>query len=61
MNQIDKQGVKSFLLALQDRICQQLSSADGKAAFEEDVWQRESGDSLGGGRSKPGYESWQCF
>ncbi|MBI3310660.1 MAG: coproporphyrinogen III oxidase, partial [Serratia liquefaciens] len=41
--------VKSFLLALQDRICTQLALADGGAVFNEDRWTREEG---GGGRSR---------
>lgn len=44
----DISAVKSFLLSLQDRICQQLSASDG-AAFIEDNWQRDAG---GGGRSR---------
>lgn len=50
-NLMDKphlQAVKQFLLALQERICQQLSSIDG-AVFQEDSWQRQEG---GGGRSR---------
>lgn len=46
---IDKQAVKSFLLQLQDQICQQLEAADGQAQFIEDAWQREPGETLGGG------------
>ncbi|ENM5787602.1 oxygen-dependent coproporphyrinogen oxidase [Vibrio metoecus] len=46
---IDKQAVKSFLLQLQDQICQQLEAADGQAQFIEDAWQREPGEKLGGG------------
>lgn len=42
-------AVKSFLLTLQDHICQQLASADGGAGFSEEVWTREEG---GGGRSR---------
>lgn len=41
--------VKSYLLELQDRLCQALVAADGKADFHEDSWQREEG---GGGRSR---------
>lgn len=41
--------VKSFLLALQDRICTKLAQADGGAVFNEDRWTREEG---GGGRSR---------
>ena len=49
MSAIDKDAVKQFLLNLQDSICQQLEQADGVAAFEEDAWQREPGERLGGG------------
>lgn len=42
-------AVKSFLLALQDKICEQLAQADGGADFKEDRWTREEG---GGGRSR---------
>ncbi|MGV3346164.1 oxygen-dependent coproporphyrinogen oxidase [Enterobacteriaceae bacterium LUAb1] len=41
--------VKTFLLALQDKLCQQLTIADGGARFTEDNWQRSGG---GGGRSR---------
>ncbi|EKE83387.1 oxygen-dependent coproporphyrinogen oxidase [Idiomarina xiamenensis] len=41
--------VKAYLMALQDKICQALSEADGGAAFSEDSWQRDGG---GGGRSR---------
>lgn len=40
--------VKTFLMALQDNICQQLSDLDGNS-FEQDEWQRPEG---GGGRSR---------
>ena len=40
--------VKTFLLQLQDEICQKLAAADG-GNFQEDNWQREAG---GGGRSR---------
>jgi coproporphyrinogen III oxidase len=42
-------AVKSYLLDLQDSICQQLEQADGKASFVEDRWDREGG---GGGRTR---------
>ncbi len=38
--------VRDYLLSLQDTICQDLESADGKAKFIEECWQREG---LGGG------------
>ncbi len=41
--------VKTYLMALQDTICQGLESADGKAKFVEDNWQRVEG---GGGRTR---------
>jgi coproporphyrinogen III oxidase len=41
--------VKAFLLSLQEKLCQQLAAADGKAQFAEDEWVREEG---GGGRSR---------
>lgn len=46
---IDLNRVKTFLLKLQDNICQTLELADGKGCFEEDNWQREEG---GGGRTR---------
>lgn len=48
MDHPNLQAVKQFLLDLQERICQQLSSLDG-TAFQEDNWQRQEG---GGGRSR---------
>lgn len=44
----DAAQVKTFLLQLQDNLCQQLSAVDG-APFIEDARQREGG---GGGRSR---------
>ncbi|MGO2011832.1 MAG: oxygen-dependent coproporphyrinogen oxidase [Pseudoalteromonas sp.] len=41
--------VKTYLMALQDTICQGLEQADGKAKFVEDSWQRAEG---GGGRTR---------
>lgn len=49
MSQVDINQVKTFLLALQDQICQSLEAADGEAQFIEDAWQREEG---GGGRTR---------
>lgn len=49
MNTIDINAVKTYLLGLQDRICQRLEEEDGGAVFVEDSWQREEG---GGGRSR---------
>ncbi|WP_105215209.1 oxygen-dependent coproporphyrinogen oxidase [Pseudoalteromonas sp. T1lg22] len=41
--------VKTYLMALQDKICAGLEEADGGAQFVEDAWQREEG---GGGRTR---------
>lgn len=41
--------VKTYLMLLQDKICQQLEALDGGASFQEDSWEREAG---GGGRSR---------
>lgn len=49
MSQPDKQAVKDYLMALQDRICAALTEADGGKSFVEDSWVREEG---GGGRSR---------
>jgi coproporphyrinogen III oxidase len=42
-------AVQHFLQQLQDNICSALASADGKAQFFEDAWQRPEG---GGGKSR---------
>lgn len=49
MQQVDKEQVKAFLLALQDQICQALADVDGSAGFKEETWERAEG---GGGRSR---------
>jgi coproporphyrinogen III oxidase len=41
--------VKTYLLQLQDRICDELAAEDGEATFTTDEWQRSEG---GGGRSR---------
>ncbi|MCG7601168.1 oxygen-dependent coproporphyrinogen oxidase [Halomonas sp. McH1-25] len=41
--------VKSYLLDLQDRLCQALANEDGEGDFREDAWDRPEG---GGGRSR---------
>lgn len=46
-NDIDK--VKSYLLSLQDNICQALEGEEKSARFIEDLWQRPEG---GGGRTR---------
>jgi coproporphyrinogen III oxidase len=43
------EDVKTYLLALQDRICEALALEDGAAGFITDEWQRPEG---GGGRSR---------
>lgn len=43
------EAVKTYLLDLQDRICQALEQEDGGALFVEDAWTREGG---GGGRTR---------
>ncbi|RUR34535.1 oxygen-dependent coproporphyrinogen oxidase [Vreelandella nanhaiensis] len=42
-------NVKTYLLNLQERLCEGLAAVDGRGAFREDSWQREEG---GGGRSR---------
>ncbi len=49
MNLPETEQVKSFLLRLQDTICQQLSREDGTAGFCENKWDHRDG---GGGRSR---------
>ena len=49
MSTVDSAAVKTYLLDLQDRICRALATADGRADFAEDNWQRAGG---GGGRSR---------
>ncbi|MGI0118538.1 oxygen-dependent coproporphyrinogen oxidase [Zooshikella sp. RANM57] len=49
MNQPDIAAVKDYLLALQDKICEQLAEIDGRAEFIEESWEREAG---GGGRTR---------
>jgi coproporphyrinogen III oxidase len=49
MSAVDSATVKNYLLDLQDRICQALTVADGRAAFREESWERPGG---GGGRSR---------
>jgi len=46
---INIQAVKTYLLALQDDICEQLAAEDGSATFTEENWTREQG---GGGRTR---------
>lgn len=45
MSNVDTEAVKSFLLSLQDSICNGLAAIDGKADFRTDAWERETGGS----------------
>ena len=45
----DLNAVSSYLLALQDSLCQALEQEDGEGRFREDRWSRPEG---GGGRSR---------
>ena len=49
MQTAQTEKVRSYLLALQDRICEALEGDDGRAHFREDSWTRPEG---GGGRSR---------
>jgi len=49
ITQIQIEQVKTFLLGLQDQICQGLQQEDGGSIFVEDRWDREEG---GGGRTR---------
>ncbi len=49
MNEPDVDAVKTYLLDLQDRICDALAAEDGKETFREDAWERPAG---GGGRTR---------
>jgi coproporphyrinogen III oxidase len=48
VSQLDIEAVKTYLLNLQQSICDQLATEDGAKIFVADEWQREQG---GGGRS----------
>ena len=48
MGAVNRDGVKEYLLGLQDRICAELVAEDG-GSFREDAWEREQG---GGGRTR---------
>ncbi|MFI0488675.1 MAG: oxygen-dependent coproporphyrinogen oxidase [Yersinia sp. (in: enterobacteria)] len=49
MNLPDIAQIKTYMLALQDKICAALTQADGSASFTEECWTRKEG---GGGRSR---------
>ena len=46
---MNKESISNYFKKLQDDICIALQSADGKAKFKEDLWQRAGG---GGGRTR---------
>ncbi|MGK6351341.1 oxygen-dependent coproporphyrinogen oxidase [Parapedobacter sp. DT-150] len=46
---MDKQQIAERYKSIQDEICQGLTALDGKAAFQEEQWQRDGG---GGGRTR---------
>ncbi|ALG67453.1 oxygen-dependent coproporphyrinogen oxidase [Beggiatoa leptomitoformis] len=49
MSTINHEGVKRYLLTLQEKISHTLAQLDGEKTFCEEVWQRDEG---GGGRSR---------
>ena len=49
MDKINVDAVKSYLLSLQDNICQQLAEEAGEGHFFEEQWSKENG---GGGRTR---------
>ena len=49
MDTVDLPRVESYLLKLQEDICEELAAEDGGGAFREDRWERPGG---GGGRSR---------
>ncbi|MCW9005871.1 MAG: coproporphyrinogen III oxidase, partial [Gammaproteobacteria bacterium] len=48
MSKPDLQAIKTYLLNLQQSICDELTQEDGEQTFIADEWQREQG---GGGKS----------
>ena len=49
MSEVNPEAVKTYLLNLQETICNALAEEDGSDGFIEDSWEREEG---GGGRSR---------
>ena len=49
MESPDIQAIRTYLLSLQDTICEALAAEDGKAVFHEDAWNRPNG---GDGRTR---------
>jgi coproporphyrinogen III oxidase len=46
---VDKYNIAEEYQRIQDEICQALEAVDGKAEFQEDIWNRDGG---GGGRTR---------
>ena len=46
---MNKTAISNWFMGLQDRICRDLEALDGKARFQEDLWEHHSG---GGGRTR---------
>lgn len=46
---LTKETISEYLKSLQDNICDALQETDGKAKFQEDLWEHHSG---GGGRTR---------
>lgn len=46
---LDTKPIKTYLLTLQDDLCESISACDGQSQFHEDVWQRPQG---GGGSTR---------
>ncbi len=46
---LTKEQIADWFKELQDNICRSLEKLDGKATFEQDLWERENG---GGGRTR---------
>jgi coproporphyrinogen III oxidase len=49
LSKMDKQTIAAYFQGLQDQICAGISSTDGLASFQEDLWSRPEG---GGGRTR---------
>ncbi|GAB3647616.1 oxygen-dependent coproporphyrinogen oxidase [Echinicola sediminis] len=49
MRKISKEQISEEFKSIQDHICSELEIEDGKAKFQEDLWEREAG---GGGRTR---------
>ncbi len=57
MSRMDRfDDIRDYLSGLQDRICAAIETADGRARFVEDAWQRDPADASthlrGGGRTR---------